>query len=219
MIAPLRSIASVALASVLAVAGCVAPAPQAQQSAVISTASASRVAARLAQSGDGGACGGAAAAASREFVAAAQVVVAVPVGCADLGPGGNLVAGCESGAVGAMTRQPLTCAAIKRSARGRYGACVGLTAAASGSGPQSCEAQPARRATPKPDIPVIVGSPTGPGYIYKSRDLTIVRTTTASGMKEISSQKNPDGTTTIETRGFTATRNRDGKIVDVQFHD
>ena len=214
MIAPLRPIASVAFAAVVAVAGCVAPEPQAEQS-VISTASAPRVGAVAGQSGGGGACGGAAAAASRSFAAAAQVVVSVPVACTDLGPGGALVAGCETGAVGAMTRQALTCAAIKPSAQGRYAACVGLPAAASGSGPQSCEAQPA----PAPDIPIEVGSLTSYGYIYKSRELVRVRTSTASGVKEITGQKNPDGTTTIETRGFTATRTRDGRLVDVQFHD
>lgn len=216
MIAPFRPIASAALAVAVAVSGCVAPAPQAQQS-VISTASAPRASSVAAKFGGGGACG-AVAAASRSFATAAQVVVSVPVACADLGPGVNLVAGCESGAVGAMTRQALTCAAIKTSAQGRYASCVGLTVAASGSGPQSCEAQPA----PAPDITsdsIEVGSLTSYGYIYKSSELVTVRTSTASGVKEISGRKNPDGTTTVETRGFTATRDRNGAIVDVQFNN
>jgi hypothetical protein len=64
-----------------------------------------------------------------------------------------------------------------------------------------------------------VGSLTGYGYIYKSPELVTVRTSTASGVKEISGRKNPDGTTTVETRGFTATRDRNGGIVDVQFNN
>jgi hypothetical protein len=214
MIAPFRPIASAALAAVVAVSGCVAPAPQGQQS-VISTASGPHLGTVAARSAGGAACGGAVAAASRAFAAAAQVVVSVPVACEDLGPGGNLVAGCESGAANAMSRQAMTCAAIKTSAQGRYASCVGLTAPASGSGPQTGEAQPA----PAPDDSIEVGSLTGYGYIYKSSELVRVRTSTASGVQEISGRKNPDGTTTVETRGFTATRDRNGGIVDVQFNN
>jgi hypothetical protein len=217
MIAPFRPIASAALAATVALSGCMPPAPQGQKS-VISIASAPRLSAVATKSGGAEACGDGVAAASRAFAAAAQVVVSVPIACADLGPGGNLVAGCETGAVGAMSRQAMTCAAIKTSAQGRYASCVGLTAPASGSGPQSCEAQPAPAPNNTNDS-IEVGSLTGYGYIYKSPELVTVRTSTASGVKEISGRKNPDGTTTVETRGFTATRDRNGGIVDVQFNN
>lgn len=215
MIASLSPIATVALAAVVAVAGCVASSPQGAQEPVKASVPASQAAVPPHSSG-GAACGGAAAAASRAFATAAKTVVVAPVACSDLVAGGVLVAGCESGAVGAVTRQALTCAAIKESAHGRYPACSGLDFAASRSGPLICDEPPP---PPEPDTPIEVGSLTGHGYIYKSRDLVWVRTSTASGVAEITGQQNPDGTTTIETRGFTAIRNRDGTIASVQFHD
>lgn len=219
MIAPSRPVASAALAALVVVAGCVAPAPQGStstgQGAVISSTSASMAAMGLPQTNEAEGCTSSTYVASRAFAAAAQIVVSDPVACADLGPGGNLVAGCENPSPGAMTQQPLTCAAIKPSAMRHYAACTRVTITKSPGEPQSCEA----KSPPAPDVPIEVGSPTGPGYIYKSRDLLLVRTVTGSGQEEISSRRNPDGTYTIETRAFTATRDRHGNLIDVQFRD
>lgn len=218
MIAPSRPVTSVALAALVAVAGCVAPAPQgstsAGQGAVISSASASVAHMGLPQTNEAEGCTSSTNNASQVFAAAARVIISGAVSCADLGPGGNLVAGCETAAADAMTRQPLTCAAIKPSEMRRYAACKKVAPKPAGE-QQSCEA----KSPPAPDVPIEVGSPTGPGYIYKSRDLLLVRTVTGSGQEDISSRRNPDGTYTIETRAFTATRDRHGNLIDVQFRD
>lgn len=217
MIAFVRFLPCVALVAFALLSGCVAPASQgaisAQKDVTVSTSSIPVVSDAPASGVD---CGANSDAMSNAFAAAAQVVITEPVACTDLGPGGSLVAGCEGGT---MTTQPLTCAAIKPSAMERYAACVSSGArmeyASRSLGEQSCKTPSEIHSVKRPQTYIEVGSPTGPGYILKTNDLTLVRSVTPAGVREITSRTNPDRSRVVETRAFTATYNSNGKLSSV----
>lgn len=152
------------------------------------------------------------------YAAAAKVALPAPVACVDLAAFGNLVAGCETGIAHAMARQPLTCAALKPTEMWRYPACaasgLAISAAAAEKEEDHCDALP-RPPPPVPDIPVEIGSPDGPTYIYKSNDLTVIRTILGDDQRQISTQRNSDGTVTVDTPSFTATYGADDKLNSV----
>ncbi len=148
------------------------------------------------------------------YAAAAKIPTPIPVACGHLGPLGSLVAGCETGDPLAITLQPLTCAALKLSAMQYYPPCVAVGLAIAKGAPErekpQCSPKP-----PPPEKPIEIGSLSGPVYIYKSKDRTLIRTVLDNGQSQIETITNPDGSRSVDTDGFTANYDRDGKLSNV----